>query len=295
MPAIRNIVKIDEEKCTGCGECVPSCEEGAIQVIDGKARLVSDVYCDGLGNCLGQCPEDAITIEQREAEAFDLEAVEKHLAALGSEHPEPHSPLECGCPGSKVQDLRGPVGACPGAAAQALKPAFSGQPGGVGGVRLHCPGSVAEAIEREEAEEAAATAATAAPAEPQLGNWPVQLRLVPVEAPYFEGADLLIAADCVPFALPEFHSSLLAGHALVIGCPKLDDVDLYVKKLAQIIARNNLRSIRVAHMEVPCCFGLVHIVSEALKESGKAVPAQTVQIGIRGEIQEKKPLLAGLA
>jgi len=159
-------------------------------------------------------------------------------------------------------------------------------------VRLHCPGSVAEAIEREEAEEAAAAAP---PAEPQLGNWPVQLRLVPVEAPYFEGADLLIAADCVPFALADFHQRLLADHALVIGCPKLDDVDLYVKKLAQIIARNNLKSIRVAHMEVPCCFGLVHIVSEALQESGKAVPAHAVKVGIRGDVQETKPLLAGVA
>jgi NAD-dependent dihydropyrimidine dehydrogenase PreA subunit len=262
MPAVRNIVKIDEEKCTGCGLCVPACEEGAIQVIDGKARLVSEIYCDGLGNCLGKCPEDAITIQQREAEAFDLEAVEEHLAELGSEHPEPHSPVAGGCPGSRVQDLRGPVGSC--------------------------PASAAEAIKREEA-------GPSAPREPQLGNWPVQLRLVPVEAPYFEGADLLIAADCVPFALPDFHERLLADHALVIGCPKLDDVDLYVKKLTQILARNDIKSVRVAHMEVPCCFGLVHIVSEALKESRKAIPAQTVQIGIRGDLQETKPLLAGVA
>jgi NAD-dependent dihydropyrimidine dehydrogenase PreA subunit len=290
MPAVRNIVKIDEEKCTGCGLCVPACEEGAIQIIDGKARLVSEIYCDGLGNCLGKCPEDAITIEQREAEAFDLSAVERHLEELGSEHPEPHSPVAGGCPGSRVQDLRGPVGSCPGSAAQALKSSFSGRPGGPHGVQLRCPGSVAEAIEREEAEEAA----EATPREPQLGNWPVQLRLVPVEAPYFDGADLLIAADCVPFAYPEFHERLLSDHALVIGCPKLDDVDLYVKKLAQIIARNDIKAVRVAHMEVPCCFGLVHIVSEALKESGKAIPAQTVQIGIRGEVQETKPLLAGI-
>lgn len=159
-------------------------------------------------------------------------------------------------------------------------------------MRLHCPGSVAEAIEREEAEEAAAAAM---PREPQLYNWPVQLRLVPVEAPYFEGADLLVAADCVPFALADFHERLLAGHVLVVGCPKLDDVDLYIKKLAQIIARNSLKSIRVAHMEVPCCSGLVHIVSEALAESGKAIPAHTVRIGIRGDLQETKPLLVGVA
>jgi Pyruvate/2-oxoacid:ferredoxin oxidoreductase delta subunit len=292
MPAIRNVVRIDEEKCTGCGLCVPACEEGAIQIIDGKARLVSDVYCDGLGNCLGECPEDAITIEQREAEAFDLVAVEKHLTELGSEHPQPHSPVGPGCPGSRVQDLRGPVGACPGSASQALRPSFAGRPGGPGGVRLHCPSSVAEAIQREEAEEEADTATAR---EPQLGNWPVQLRLVPVEAPYFEGADLLIAADCVPFALADFHERLLADHVLVVGCPKLDDVDLYTKKLAQLLARNQIRSVRVAHMEVPCCFGLVHIVSEALKESGKAIPAHTVQIGIRGDVQETKPLLAGVA
>jgi Pyruvate/2-oxoacid:ferredoxin oxidoreductase delta subunit len=288
MPAVRNIVKIDEEKCTGCGLCVPACEEGAIQVIDGKARLVSDIYCDGLGNCLGKCPEDAITIEPREAEDFDLAAVEQHLAELGSEHPQPHSPVEGGCPGSRAQDLR-IAAACP-SAATALKPNFAGRPGGGPGVKLHCPGSVAEAIQKEEEEEACVAAARPS----QLANWPVQLRLVPVEAPYFAGADLLIAADCAPFALAGFHEQLLAGQVLVIGCPKLDDVDLYVKKLAQIFARNDLHSVTVVHMEVPCCFGLVHIVSQALKESGKALAAKTVQVGIRGDIQETKPLLAGV-
>lgn len=294
MRVVRNIVKIDEEKCTGCGLCIPACEEGALQIVDGKARLVSEIYCDGLGNCLGKCPEGAITIEQREAEPFDLVAVEKHLSALGSEHPQPHSPVTTGCPGSRVQDLRGPVGACPTPDSPRIKPSFAGRPGGPGGVQLRCPGSVAKAIEREEAEEVEPSAASPG-REPQLGNWPVQLRLVPVEAPYFDEANLLVAADCVPFALPDFHESLLCGHALVIGCPKLDDVDLYIKKLAQIIGRNNIKSVRVAHMEVPCCFGLVHIVTEALKDSGKPVPAHTVQIGIRGEVQETKPLLPALS
>ena len=187
-----------------------------------------------------------------------------------------------------MQDLRG-AAACPSAAA-ALRPNFAGRAGGGHGVKLHCPGRVEEAIKREEEEDECLEAAR----QSQLGNWPVQLRLVPVEAPYFEGADLLIAADCVPAAFPDFHDRLVAGRALIIGCPKLDDVDLYVKKLAQILTRNDIRSVRVAHMEVPCCFGLVHIVSEALKESGKAIPAQTVQIGIRGEVQETKPLLAGV-
>jgi len=289
MPAVRNVVRIDEGKCTGCGLCVPACEEGAIQIIDGKARLVSDVYCDGLGNCLGKCPEDAITIEQREAEAFDLSALERHLQELGGKHPQPHSPAGAGCPGSRVQDLRG-AAACPSAAA-ALRPSFAGRTGGGSGLKLHCPGSVEEAIRREEEGEACLEAAR----QSQLGNWPVQLRLVPVEAPYFEGAALLIAADCVAAALPDFHERLLPGHALIIGCPKLDDVDLYVKKLAQIFSRDDIKSVRVAHMEVPCCFGLVHIVSEALKESGKPIPAQTMQIGIRGDVQETRPLLAGAA
>lgn len=289
MRATRKIVQIDEEKCTGCGECIPNCEEGAIEIVDGVAKLVADVYCDGLGNCLGTCPEDAITIIEREADEFDMDAVETRLDELKAEKTE--DTLECGCPGSSVQDLRAATGSCPGSAVQDLKvpAAAAGGPG----LNLRCPQSAQEAIEAEEGAER--VAAQGGPRESQLGNWPVQLKLVPVEAPYFDGSDLLIAADCAPFALPDFHEKLLTDRVLVIGCPKLDEVELYVKKLGQVFARNHIKSVHIAHMEVPCCFGLVHIVSQALQESGKTIPATISVVGIRGGVLETKPLAVGVA
>jgi len=289
MRATRRIVQIDEEKCTGCGECIPNCEEGAIEIVDGVAKLVADVYCDGLGNCLGTCPEDAITIIEREADGFDMAAVETRLGELKAEKTE--DTLECGCPGSSVQGLRAGAGSCPGSAVQDLK--ASAPVAGGPGLKLRCPRSAQEAIEAEEEDER--VAADGGPRESQLGNWPVQLKLVPVEAPYFDGSDLLIAADCAPFALPDFHETLLTDRVLVIGCPKLDEVELYVKKLAQVFARNHIESVHIAHMEVPCCFGLVHIVSQALQESGKAIPATISVVGIRGGILETKPLAVGVA
>jgi NAD-dependent dihydropyrimidine dehydrogenase PreA subunit len=249
MPTLRRIVQIDEEKCNGCGLCVPSCHEGAIQVIDGKARLVSDVYCDGLGNCLGECPEGAITIIEREAEPFDVEAVKQHLG-VGKERAS-EQPAACPSVG---------FGGCPGSRAQVL--------------RETAPVAVGEA--------------DAMPSE--LANWPVQLRLLPVHAPYLQGAKLLITADCVPFAFPDFHRRFLAGKTLAIACPKLDDTDLYLHKLAQIFLENDIESIDVLHMEVPCCFGLVHLVREALKESGKSIPTTVTRIGIRGDAQETTTL-----
>lgn len=204
--AKRKIVSIDEEKCTGCGLCVPNCAEGALQIINGKARLVKEIYCDGLGACLGHCPEGAISIEEREAGGFDKEATKAYL----------------------------------------------------------------EGIKKEKVSE--------------LTNWPVQLRLVPAEAPYLKNADLLIAADCVAFSCPDFHRDLLKGKTLIIGCPKLDEADLYIKKLAEIFKLNNLKGITVAHMEVPCCFGLNHIVNEALKLSGLKIPVKEITVGIQGNI-----------
>jgi ferredoxin len=239
---VRNVVKIDEELCDGCGDCVPACEEGAIQVIDGKARLVSDVYCDGLGACLGECPQGAITIEEREAEDFDEQAVARHLHRLER---RAAPTLECGCPGSAVRTL---------------DPA----------------GSVARGSASDEG-----------PSE--LGNWPVQIKLVPVQAPWLDGADLLIGADCVPFAYRAFHSRFLAGRTLLVGCPKLDDAHLYVEKLAEMFRLNDVHSVEVAIMEVPCCMGLEHIVQAAVRASGRQIPVKLTVVGVKGDIRGEPP------
>ena len=222
----RKIVHIDEEKCTGCGDCIPNCAEGALQIIDGKAKLVKEIYCDGLGACLGHCPEDAITIEEKEADSFNEEATKKHLDDMKKEK---NKDLPCGCPGTAVKSFK----------------KFKSE----------------------------------------LTQWPVQLMLVPVEAPFLKDRDLLIAADCVPFSYPDFHQDYLKDKALVIGCPKLDAATIYEEKLAEIFKRNNIKSITVLHMEVPCCFGLVRIVKEALRLSGKKIPFKEVTIGIKGDVK----------
>jgi len=250
--ALRKIVKIDEEKCDGCGQCVPACAEGALEIIDGKARLVSEVYCDGLGDCLGECPQEAITIEERQADEFDLEATERHLTQRG----EKEAP------------------AVPETSAEADDPPFAG-----------CPGAAARLL-RNDTAVAAPDAETTARGPSMLINWPVQLRLVPVQAPYFDGARLLIAADCTPFAFADFHGRFLAGRTLVVGCPKLDDVDLYRKKLAQIFLQNDIREVEVAYMQVPCCYGLVHLVQGAVQDSGKDIPLCLTKIGVKGDILE---------
>jgi len=223
--AKRKIINIDQDKCNGCGRCIPNCHEGAIQVIDGKARLVSDSSCDGLGACLGHCPQGAITIEEREAEAFTGPA------------PAQQHHHEGGCPGSKVMNF-----------AKHRKSAA--------------------AAHRHQASE--------------LGNWPIQINLVPPNAPYLSGADLLISADCVPFAYPDFHDELLKGKVVLVGCPKLDDIDKYSGKIKAILKDNDIKSVTYAHMEVPCCFGLVGVIEEAIVASGKKVPFAKVVIGIKG-------------
>lgn len=238
----RKIITIDEEKCDGCGNCVPACAEGALEIVDGKARLVSEVYCDGLGACLGECPQDAITIEEREAEEFDLEAAEHHLA----EREE------------KAAEAEG----------------FTG-----------CPGAASRMLDRGEAQsEAASQDGVQMPS--QLGNWPVQLRLVPVRAPYFDSSKLLIAADCTAFAFGDFHRLLLSGTTLLVGCPKLDDADLYRRKLAQIFIQNDVREVEIVYMEVPCCHGLVHLVQRAIEDSEKKIPLTLTKIGVKGDILE---------
>ncbi len=241
---MRKIVRIDEDKCDGCGLCVPDCAEGAIQIIDGKARLVAENLCDGLGNCLGACPQDAIVIEERPADEFDERSVQLHLAKKTHAAEKPDE-LPCGCPGTMMRKLN---------------PASAGQLGA-------CEG----------------------PSRPsRLGQWPVQLTLSPVGGDIWQDADVLIAADCVGFAMPDFHDRLLAGKTLAIACPKLDDVGPYVEKLASIFANNSIRSLTVAHMEVPCCGGIVAFVKEALQRSGRTdIPLLDVTVGISGSIVDE--------
>jgi ferredoxin len=268
----RKIVRIDEEKCNGCGQCIPSCAEGAIELVDGKARLVSDVYCDGLGACLGECPQDAITIEEREAGAFDEEAVAERLKALKDNRtaeqaaPEPEAePMACGCPGSMARDLRADAG------------------------RGGCPGAARGELAREKpAADRRAPRESGAVVKSELVNWPVQMKLVGTSAPYFQGADLLLVADCVPFACPDFHGRILRERPVVVGCPKLDEPDFYVEKLAAILRESGVRSLTVVHMEVPCCHALTRIARAAVSASGREVPLSDVTVGIGGEVVEEE-------
>ncbi len=233
--AVRKIVRIDEELCDGCGLCVPSCAEGALRVVDGKARLVSEVYCDGLSACLGECPQGAISMEEREAPDFDEEAVHAHLAR--QQEPVEQPDLPCGCPGSAVQTL---------------------------------------------SENVIPMVPRGAPPMSTLGHWPVQLSLVPAGAPFLKGAHLLICADCVPFTVPDFHSRYLEGKALLVGCPKLDNLDFYRHKLAQIFAQADPASLTVLRMEVPCCGGIAEAVVEARDRAVPHLPVEIVTLGIRG-------------
>lgn len=261
---LRKIVRIDEEKCDGCGECVPACAEGAIALVGGKARLSADVLCDGLGACLGECPRGAITIVERDAQAFDLEAVKTHLLSMGERVPAPH-PTAASAHASP-----------PPRPARRLSVVADAGPAPQGG----CPGSRPMALPRRSPPGAAPGAA-----ESRLAQWPVQLHLVPVSAPWLRGADLLVAADCVPFAYARFHDDLLAGRALVVGCPKLDDLDAYVEKLGQMCAANDLRSITVVRMEVPCCGGISMAARRALAASGSSTPLRDVIVSVDGTLR----------
>ena len=243
---MRKVIKIDEDFCNGCGLCVPSCAEGAIQIIDGKARLVSDTYCDGLGACLGECPQGAFAFEEREAEDFDEKAAMEHVRATGhvsTQPAKPHAPHGGGgCPGSRMFDLRSETADEPAGETPKLRS--------------------------------------------ELRQWPVKLNLVNPAAPYFQDADLMLAADCAAFAYASFHPDYMKGKALAIGCPKFDDVDRYISKLQAIIEDGGIKSITVIHMEVPCCLGLMYAAEKAIQASGKDVPLQSVVIGVRGEVQE---------
>jgi Fe-S-cluster-containing hydrogenase component 2 len=235
---LRNIVKIDEEKCNGCGLCVPACAEGAIRIIDGKAKLVADNLCDGLGACLGDCPQGAITIEQREADAFDEEEVKKVQEKTAARNAAKSHHGHGGCPSSHMMKL--------------------------------------ESGENKAADEGGSR-------QSRLGTWPVQLSLVPPTAPFLDNSDLLLAADCVPFAYADFHRDFLQDKTLVIGCPKLDDGQVYLEKLTRMLQENTINSLTVIRMEVPCCSGLVAIARQALAASGKQISFETVTIGIKGD------------
>ena len=237
---IREIVHIDEEKCNGCGLCVPACKEGAIRIVNGKAKLAADNLCDGLGACLGHCPQGAIRIEKRDAAEFDEQAVQRHLAGGIA-----MTPAYSGCPSARFNRL-GP----------------------------HDDGSgldrAADTSEEDRSSE--------------LRQWPVQLRLLPAAAPMLRGAHLLICADCVPVAYAEFHRKMLRGRAVVIACPKLDNPEGYVEKLAEMMRNSDLSGVTVAHMEVPCCTGILRMAIEARRLSGANLPVHDIVVSTRGDI-----------
>jgi NAD-dependent dihydropyrimidine dehydrogenase PreA subunit len=241
MPT-RNIIRIDESKCNGCGQCIVNCPEGALQIVDGKARLVRESYCDGLGACLGTCPTGALSIERRGADAFDQEAVRRHMACDAAAAPE-----TSGCPSLRLVQL-GSVGGGP---ADAQPTADSGSFGD-------------------------------APAAGQLRQWPIQLALVPPGAPFLREAELVLAADCVPFAMADFHARLLRGRALAVACPKLDDRAAQVAKLRAIFEQAGPRRVTIVHMEVPCCRGLLGLVGEAMAASGRQIPVCEMTVGLDG-------------
>lgn len=273
--AKRKIIKIDEEKCNGCGLCIPNCPEGALQIIDKKVRLISDLFCDGLGACIGHCPEGAITIEEREAEPYDEKKVMANIVKQGKNtiiahlnHLKEHN--EFGYL-KEAMDYLVTKGI-------KIRPSdLIGTQHSGGG----CPGSKVVDSRKKETSKKDKTAAHKNIS--QLETWPVQLKLVPAFAPFLNGADILIAADCVPFAYADFHEDLLKSKILLVGCPKLDDLSYYKEKISQIIKNNDIKSITYAHMEVPCCFGLVTIIKEAVSASSRKVPFKEAVISIRGE------------
>lgn len=249
MKILRKIIEIDENLCNGCGECIINCAEGALQIVDGKARMLAEKYCDGLGACLGHCPTGALRIIEREADDFDEEAVEELLSKREAPHAHPTPPAG-GCPSARLQTFA-PATPCQAANAPVQLGAATGS---------------------------------------ALSHWPVQIRLVPPSAPFLKGADLLIAADCVPVAYPDFHRDLLSGKVVMVGCPKFDEAESAIQRFTEIFASAGIKSITMAIMEVPCCGNMRHIVTQALARSGKSIPVQEVVISARGERLRQQPM-----
>lgn len=278
--SLRKIIEINEDLCNGCGDCIPNCPEGALQIIDGKARLISDLFCDGLGACVGYCPTGAMKVVEKEAEPYNEEKVMKNIVKQGAntikahlEHLEEHGETKFfnqAVKYLKKNKIKNPL---EGKAKQKEQP-YSG-----------CPGSkmIDLAQEQESADKAKYIQETSQRQVSQLRNWPIQLNLVPVHAPYFDNPELIIAADCVPFANPNFHQDYLNKSPLVIGCPKLDDAEHYTAKLTEIFKANKIKKVTLLNMEVPCCFGLQHIVEKAIDDSGKKINLNQHVISIRGE------------
>ncbi|MFH1587493.1 MAG: 4Fe-4S binding protein [Candidatus Diapherotrites archaeon] len=284
----REIVEIDEEKCNGCGLCIPNCYEGALQVIDGKARLISDLFCDGLGNCLGHCPEGAITIVEREAEAYDERKVMEKISKQGRnvvkahlQHLKDHKQEDLFWEAVNYLEEMGEKNPLE-VEGEYSKTAHSNDSHN-SHEGCSCPGAAMMDLRKETR---SSSGAEHSKQESELQQWPVQLNLLPPNAPYFQNSDLLIAADCTAYANANFHSQLLKGKSVAIGCPKLDDIGTYKEKIKSIIEMNDLNTITVAIMEVPCCGGLYSAVEEALDESGKRITLKKVVIGIDGLIRE---------
>ena len=288
----RQIITIDEKRCTGCGDCIPGCPEGALQVIDGKARLISDLFCDGLGACIGHCPTGAMKIETREAEPYDEKRVMHESIAKGGpnviaahlhhlmDHAQNDFVLQA-LEYLQEQGIANPLESEPDRkqAAQHSHTAHS-HVAHAGG----CPGSRTIDFSANGKSEAAVATMPGAPVQSALRQWPIQLHLVSPQAPYFEGSDLLLAADCCAFAVGDFHGSFMRGKSLAIACPKLDsEMDIYVDKLAAMIDLSRINTITVAIMEVPCCGGLMSIVAEAQRKAKRKVPVKKVLISLQGE------------
>ncbi|MGM0568530.1 MAG: ATP-binding protein [Elusimicrobiota bacterium] len=277
--AKREIIKIDEEKCNGCGECVPGCPEGALQIIDGKARLVSDLFCDGLGACIGECPVGAIEIEEREAEPYDEKKTMENIIKKGPntikahlKHMQDHGEDKFLNEALKVLAEKG--------IDNPLENESASAPCGPSG----CPGS--RVVDRSgSGKEFSQTGEVAS----QLRQWPVQLHLVPPSAPYFRGADIVLAADCVAYSAGDFHSKFLKGKALAIACPKLDTAqDIYKDKLRDMIDNAQINTLTVVMMEVPCCGGLLNLAKAAAEEAARKVPIKYVIVGIDGNVKKEE-------
>lgn len=283
----RQIINIDENKCTGCGNCIPGCPEGALQLIDGKARLISDLFCDGLGACIGECPEGAITIEKREAEPYDERKVMENIIPQGDNtirahlhHLKSHGEMGYYQTALTVLTQKGiPVPAAP---APEKSPLGNHRQHGQYKHANGCPGA-AEIDNRDVRHPS--TSSEPASTKSELKQWPIQLHLINPHAPYFQGADLLVSSDCAPFAHANFHHRFLKGKMMVTFCPKLDNAaEIYIEKLAALFEYNDIHSVSVVRMEVPCCGGTTYLVQKALEKAGKIIPIKEFTLSLSGEI-----------